>query len=499
MKRVAVLTQNRSTRRQIARSMGSGAVETMFFDSAEALGQVLGGLAPDMLIIDTDTVAPASAEPLLRQDRADSPNRPVVLLSVGENKAELLRLIRNQDIGNLVAKHGAIRAVYPVLDERELLVTCQKVLRKDIFGIEKYVGLWGAELTRVTLTGMEDKAPFLEEFEAYLNRLDCPARVAPGITTVAEELILNAMVHAPHDADGNPKYEAMGPRPELALSPSEYVQVSYGCDGQRLMLSVTDNFGRLSRSTVLNYLARGIEGDKLQVESKAGGAGLGLSMAFGGLHQLIYNIQERVRTEAIAGWYLRVNDAREFKTVSKSLNLFWLSSDAQPAPQAEEAPPRRPSTGAGKAVSTLRSIGEVLQLSGRIDETTDLSAVARASVLELHRVDSFTSQGVLRWLQMVTGLRGREVELSGCPEPLVRLAGEVSGLLQSVRVTSVMCPFSCPACHRDALLELPPHQVLGVPPPECEVCGAPLVFQGTPHHYQAFLEAAAEARTSVSA
>ena len=330
MQPVAVLTANRSTRRQIARAMGSGGLETVFFDSPEALATVVDSLAPSLLILDTGTIAPEATEALLSQETPGAKARPVVVLSVGEGQAELLRFISGKELRNLVARQGAIRAVSPELDERELLVTCLKVLREDIFGIEKYVGTWGTQLTRVTLTGVSDKAPFLSDFQAYLERLDCPARVAPGITTVAEELILNAMVHAPHDERGLPKYEEIGPRPELRLTPEEYVEVAYCCDGQRLMLSVADNFGRLSRKTVFGYLARGLDGEKLSVETKTSGAGLGLSMAFGGTHQLIYNIREHVRTEVIAGWHLRVNDALEFRSISKSLNFFWLSHDAGP-------------------------------------------------------------------------------------------------------------------------------------------------------------------------
>lgn len=494
MQRVAVLTSNRNTKRQIARALGSGGLEPIFFDSPDLLFDQLAALSPDLLVVDADTIALAAVEPVLAEDRAARASRPVVLISVGDNRAELLRLIRNQEIGNLVAKHGAIRAVYPALDERELLVTCQKVLRKDIFGIEKYVGLWGTEVARYTLTGMPDKAPFLAEFEQYLNRLDCPARVAPGITTVAEELILNAMVHAPHDHKGHPKYEAIGPRPDLELAPNEYVEVAYCCDGQRLMLSVVDNFGRLSRNKVLSYLARGVEGEKLSVETKAGGAGLGLTMAFGGLHQLIYNIHENTRTEAIAGWYLRVKDANEFKAMSKSMNLFWLAQETPVPASADAAGSRRPVALPGLAASSQHLSGGVLRLAGRIDELTNFSAIARAQVLELHDVESLSSQGVLKWLAMLTGLKGREIEVTGFPEPMVRLAAEVNGLLNNLKVSSVMCPFACPKCDGETMLEVPTVDVLSEVPQECDACKVAMEFQGVPHIYSAFLEAVAEAR-----
>jgi hypothetical protein len=159
------------------------------------------------------------------------------------------------------------------------------------------------------------------------------------------------MVHAPRDANGEPKYEKVGAGPNLKLEPHETVTVTWGCDGQRLMLSVTDDFGRLDKRTVFEYVSRLFSGEKLVVETKTSGAGLGLSMAVMNLHQLVFNVWETRRTEAIAGWYLRVSNAAEFRTVGKSLNLFWVPKDLpQPLPvsppiatdQARPAPRRAP-------------------------------------------------------------------------------------------------------------------------------------------------------------
>src|SRR6185503_17571793 len=123
------------------------------------------------------------------------------------NKEPVLYLIKNRELSNVIAKHGAIRVVYPVIDERELLVTCQKVLRRDIFGLDKYVAGWGIALRRFTLKSVADKAPVLSELEGYLTDLEAPVTVVPEMLTVAEELMLNAIVHAPRDEHGEPKYE----------------------------------------------------------------------------------------------------------------------------------------------------------------------------------------------------------------------------------------------------------------------------------------------------
>jgi hypothetical protein len=262
-------------------------------------------------------------------------------MSVSASTAPLIALLSKHEIGNLIAKHGALRAVYPVLDERELLVTCEKVIRRDIFGITKYVGSWGIRLHSSVLRSLADKGTVLERFETYLVALDCPETIIQSIVTVGEELILNAVVHAPRTKDGTSKYASIGPQPGLVLEPEEYVQVSYGCDGQRLMLSVSDNFGMLERKTLHSYLSRGIEG-RLTPEVKPSGAGLGLTLSLRGVHQLIFNIQDHVRTEVIAGWYLRVNSSGEFRQIAKSLNVFWLPKDSVPAVLGDDSPALTP-------------------------------------------------------------------------------------------------------------------------------------------------------------
>src|SRR5690349_2115636 len=259
---VAVVTPHRQNRRQVSRSLHSGGIECHFFDRIDTLEDI-AAIRPAITIVDCDAFEPEQTLTAVR--RLDGISS-VVLLSSSADKSQLLHLIQQHDVGNLVAKHGAIRAVYPMLDERELLVTCEKVLKRNIFGIEKYVGSWGVVLHQLKLRKLADKASVLVEFEQYLNGLDVPESIVQGIITVAEELILNAVIHAPRHPDGTPKYEAIGPHPDLVLEASEEVSISYGCDGQRLMLAVSDNFGRLEKHTLRSYLARAFENVPLQTE-----------------------------------------------------------------------------------------------------------------------------------------------------------------------------------------------------------------------------------------
>lgn len=330
MTNVAVVSPKPQTRRQIARALSSGGLNVFFAEDSAALQSMRREQTVSLIIVDSDLEATdAISEVLTGIDRSGEAV-PVVLLSLGENKGPLLELFRVRDVVNVVAKHGAVRAVFPILDERELLVTCQKVLRRDIFGVNKYIGAWGTALHETTLSAMADKASALTNLERTLTALACPPGVVPDIVNVADEFLMNAIVHAPSHPDGSAKYREIGPSGGIVLEPNEHVRFVYGCDGQRFMLGVTDNFGRLDRTTLYRYVAKGFGDEKLQPEDKVSGAGLGLTLAFRSIHQLVFNIQVNERTECIAGWYLRGASAKEFRQVGKSFNLFWLPQGARP-------------------------------------------------------------------------------------------------------------------------------------------------------------------------
>ena len=104
---VAVVTPHRQNRRQIARALHSGGIAAQFFDKpdVEAVGSAHEGGAPGIAIIDCDAYEPADT---LKIARALDGKCSVVLLSSSADKSQLLGLIQQHDIGNLVAKHGAM-------------------------------------------------------------------------------------------------------------------------------------------------------------------------------------------------------------------------------------------------------------------------------------------------------------------------------------------------------------------------------------------------------
>ncbi|MBX7098082.1 MAG: hypothetical protein K1X89_10240 [Myxococcaceae bacterium] len=519
------MTRQLQTRRQVARTLYSGGMELRFCETPMDVERVISADKPGLLIIDADTVDPSTVQDALGQWMRKSPPRgPTILLSLGENKEPLFKLLQTYEVANLIAKHGAIRAVFPLLDERELLVTAQKVLRKDIFGVEKYVGIWGVPIHRHVLRSMSDKYDLTHELEGFLTDLEVPSSVVPDMVTVADELMVNAIVHAPRTPKGEPKYEHLGPDPKLVLEPAEYGEVTWACDGQRFMFGVSDPFGSLSRERVNQYVAKSFSPSKQAIETKSSGAGLGLAMAVKRVHQLVFNIREHERTEVLAGWYLRVENAGEFRQVSRSLNVFWLSPEVSltqempalappptalaPKPGAAVRPPARtpppapspskvhpqPSraleprpTGSAATVKVSSKGLQVLELKGWIDERTTLPETTAAR-LDMRGVVGFTSPGVVRWLNFVRGLKGRPVELVAAPESLVRLAAQVDGMVGGMKVRSVLSPHECGTCGTNTQLERKLERAMMPTDFPCPHCGGKVKFVGVEQEYRSLQE-----------
>jgi CheY-like chemotaxis protein len=470
---IAVLTSDPRTRRQVARALRSGGMKVEFLKDEAQIRERLSSRGCDLLVLDCDDGGSKSVKAALRAIESSSTQLPVVLIAL-HSEAPFIDLLDKWEVSHLLAGHGALRVAngglgrpaHAVLDERELFVTCDKVLSRDIFGIDKYIGSRGVAIRKRVITGVRDKEPALGELERYLRDLQLPAAVVPDIGSVAEEFIVNAIVHAPRNPDGTPKYEHRKLSPELVLEPNEHVTLAYGCDGQRLMLSVTDNFGGLSRKTIRDYLKRAFS-QSLTPESKPGGAGLGFSLALRCIHQLIFNVEDGVRTEVVAGWFVQIQSANEFKHVGKSLNVFWLPSGTRPIE---------------------RNARETMRLRGRIDESFALPDWKEGTLIDMRDVTAVSSRGLVGWLEFVRTLKGRGAEIVALPETLISYATTVTGVLDGLRILTVFVPFECAKCGFEERRELEPEAVLSSAGSACPECNLPMRFAGFSSEFEAFLK-----------
>jgi len=105
------------------------------------------------------------------------------------------------------------------------------------------------------------------------------------IQLVLNELVTNAIYNAPVDANLRPKYKTTHRKENFELLESEFVEVTAALGGNMAYMTIKDQFGRLDRDTLTQYIARGFEIG--HSEEKDGGAGLGLFLIFSMSNQFI--------------------------------------------------------------------------------------------------------------------------------------------------------------------------------------------------------------------
>jgi hypothetical protein len=268
----------------------------------------------DLFIVsDYETLSEEAREHILDKFAVGTPRARLLLICGGNYKGELATLFSRHSLTNLLAKNTEVNA-------SELIVTVQKILRRDVFGLEKYFS-WGVDCSSARIQSSMDKGALLKNIGVYAEALGVNPRLAGQFCTVADELITNALYNAPRDASGNARNAHMSRAEPVFLQANEQIDIRYCCDGRILGISVSDPFGSLTKERLLNYLAKCLRKGTDQVDTKPGGAGLGLYYIFEGVSHLIVNIAPGEQTEVIGLIDVR-GSYRDFAGAQKSFNVF---------------------------------------------------------------------------------------------------------------------------------------------------------------------------------
>jgi hypothetical protein len=267
----------------------------------------------DMLVVDYDGLS-MSERTLLVETYADYKYETrLILLSAGSVREDLPMLFGAHVLTNLIARNDSGGA-------QELFVTLQKLIRNDVFGIEKYFPWGTASMTR-RVQSSDDRDAILDETTAFAEARGIQPRFSELLLTVVDEMLTNALYNAPVDEYGRFRYASTDRNVPIYLAPHEAAQFKIACDGVRLGVSIADPFGSLSEPLLLEYLAKCFRRDTDQVDQKQGGAGLGLYYMLQSMSQLVVNISPRQCTEVIGVLDIR-HGMREFAAGGKSFNVF---------------------------------------------------------------------------------------------------------------------------------------------------------------------------------
>ena len=292
---ILIVHSDRKTQRVLERILGATGLPIAVADDATTAAQRLHEHAPRLLVLDGKRHENADDD-LLAIAAKVGVEACLTLLPKPEF-GDIPRLLGTGAVSNLLARP------MPTLAE-ELTTTAQKLLRGDVFGLEKYL-LWAAACRTITLTRAEDRRAVVGEIAESIRAAGQRPRLVQLAMLIADELLSNAVHNAPINDAGQRPRRNTARTSEFSLRGDDQVTVRWACDARYLAIEVTDHHGSLSREQILHALSR----DHVRPGTDVG-AGLGLAMVYRACDHLIFNIAPRTRTEIIALIDLR-NDARD--------------------------------------------------------------------------------------------------------------------------------------------------------------------------------------------
>jgi len=181
----------------------------------------------------------------------------------------------------------------PLLSE-ELLATVQKLIRGDVFGLEKYVA-WGAEVRSYVLEDARDRDDAVAALAKDVVAVGLPDRVGSLVSVIADELIANALYAAPVD-DAGARFRAQDARDRARpLALRDRVAIRWATDARYLAIEVRDRWGSIQPTDVTPRLAAaGVQ------HAATEGGGMGLALAYACCNQLVIGYAPKQLTEVIA-------------------------------------------------------------------------------------------------------------------------------------------------------------------------------------------------------
>jgi CRP-like cAMP-binding protein len=274
--------------------------------SAEDCLAALEKTTPDLIFVSSQLAA--AVPDILKK----APNSKLVYMVGSDFATEIQALKRLAPLlSNVVSRHTSDRG----FTVRNIATTVTKLVAKDLFGLEKYL-MWGTEAQSEPITRSADRPVLIEQMSSHFDSLGVRATIIDRVSSVAEELLMNAIYDAPAD-NGVHHYAHLSRTTEVILKPAEQGQFRFAADGMLAAISVSDPFGAFKIETLLNYLERNANpnGGEVQ-EAGKGGAGRGLHQIVSNSDLVVFNVRPGRKTEVLALFNLDPNmkdsDPRSF-------------------------------------------------------------------------------------------------------------------------------------------------------------------------------------------
>lgn len=278
--KLVVVHPERKAQRALQRLVGATQCPVDVFDNIEAALGVID--ASTIAVVDA---AIAQARPALRE----SPAKAWIAVP-GEGLAPAEAGVIDRLLG--AGWTHCVAHQMPILAE-ELLATVQKLMRDQVFGLEKYMA-WGAEVRGYTLADARDRDDVVSSLARDVVAVGLPERVGSLVSVIADELLANALYVAPVDATGTRIRSAEQRDRSRALHGRDVVTVRWATDARYLAIEVRDRWGSIDLTAIPARLTAGGK----QATSAEGG--MGLPLAYACCNQFVIGCTPGTLTEVVA-------------------------------------------------------------------------------------------------------------------------------------------------------------------------------------------------------
>jgi CheY-like chemotaxis protein len=256
-------------------------------DNAEDALQKLQKQSFDLVISDINMPGMKGYE-LLPKIQEKYPKVKTALITA-YNIDDYIRLAKEYNICNIITKTTPFNFL-------ELQAVVEGLLTGDIFGLKRHLlpqhTLLPPHVIRSSSDGKQVREEIVKTFQDLFGTVG-------ELKLVLDELITNAIYHAPVKADGSEKYKEFT---DIYLEEKEFIHVELGYDGEKYGVLITDNQGSLRKETILYKIDRHVHAEGILDDS---GRGIHMSRIFA--DRLIANIHPGKKTEMVLLNYIDKN------------------------------------------------------------------------------------------------------------------------------------------------------------------------------------------------
>lgn len=371
--KILIVSSDPAMRRSLKRLMTATGAACEFIADLGRIPQE----APSLLCVDMRS----QTAPKMKDLEKVFPEKRLICIVGTQNFEQIVDCIHSPRCGSVITYDDRF-------EPEDFIITVTKLLHGQVFGLQKYFP-WGVTLYNMEVGSYQDKIKALDVLNAYAELAGARGPVRDRMALVSEEMIINALYHAPVDANGTPLYRHLA-RKELSKQVfDKKVKVACASNGQHFAIAVRDAYGTLEKDTVVKFLSKGTS-KHLEPEQRESGAGLGLVTALKNANKLVFNLVPGSGSEVIALFDLEL--LAQGRSGVRSVHIFTERRKAAPSPVAPALSGEPPQASLAPLVAGALAV--VLIIFGIVGMVRKLNEPAPANVQAEVQVENGHTQEI---------------------------------------------------------------------------------------------------------